>query len=179
MATRTRAKPSAEDPAAHLHLLHAAATQMFDMRRMLRPLIQQAKALAAPMLAAPASEAQIHVLSVLADEEYLPAGELAARCHVTEPTMSRTLTLLEGQNLITRQTDPANRRTVQVRLTPNGREMLAASREALVEGLAQVLSPLTPAQLEDVIAALGHLQGLVDLEAHETKRKSHTDKEFT
>ncbi len=164
---------------AHEPLLRDAAARMFDMRRVLRPLIHRAKAFAAPALATHTSEAQIHILNVLAEETYLPAGKLAARCQVTNPTMSRMLTILESQGLVARTTDPANRRAVQVRLTGAGRRALEASRDALVAGLAQVLSPLTPEQLQDLIAALSHLESLIERDPEATHPEGHSDKERT
>ena len=91
----------------------------------------------------------------------MTAGDLAERCNVADPTMSKILKSLEGNNLIERHTAPDNRRVVWVDLTPEGRamhdEMLVHFRRAI----ATVLRPLTDRQLQDIIVAFRHLEGLV------------------
>lgn len=48
------------------------------------------------------------------------AGDLASALHVTRPTMSKQLILLERAGLIERHTDSADRRVTIIRLSPTG-----------------------------------------------------------
>jgi DNA-binding MarR family transcriptional regulator len=74
--------------------------------------------------------------------------------------MSKILNTLQAQELVTRRTDPANRRSVQVAITPAGQQELQRAVQARLGYLAGALDPLTDAQLHDLITALGHLANL-------------------
>jgi len=104
---------------------------------------------------------QYHALHELAKADRLMAGELAGRCHVSEPTVSKMLKSLEASGLVERQTDPANRRVVWVRLTPAGRTMRDELMAHFEGALAQVLAKLDDAQLTDLLVGLGHLEHVV------------------
>jgi DNA-binding MarR family transcriptional regulator len=104
---------------------------------------------------------QYHALHELAKADRLMAGELAGRCHVSEPTVSKMLKSLEASGLVERQTDPANRRVVWVRLTPAGRAIRDELKAHFEGALAQVLAGLDDAQLADLLVGLGHLEHVV------------------
>lgn len=55
---------------------------------------------------------------------------LAARCRVTEQTMSRTLDRLTRTGYVDRRADEADRRRVTIELTVAGHEVLAQLRQA-------------------------------------------------
>ena len=107
------------------------------------------------------AEAQFHVLYALAHAGSLPVGEIAERCHVAVPTISRMLKHLEENGLIERHVDPANRRFVRVVLTAAGRATEAQFEQRARTALHHVFSPLTAGQLQDLIVAFGHLESLV------------------
>lgn len=104
---------------------------------------------------------QYYALSELAKVDRLMAGELADRCHVSEPTVSKMLKSLEASGFIERQTDPANRRVVWVRLTPAGLAVREKMMSHFEGALARVLDGLDDGQLTDLLAGLGHLEHLV------------------
>ena len=106
-------------------------------------------------------QAQFFVLHVLGEAGPLPVGEIAERCHVAVPTVSRMLNHLEANGLIERHVDPANRRVVRVVLTEAGRAAEAEMTRRFEAALERVLSPLTEAELADLITAFGHLERLV------------------
>lgn len=105
---------------------------------------------------------QYHALGELAKVERLMAGELADRCHVSEPTVSKMLKSLEANGFVQRQTDPANRRVVWVTITPAGRDMRDKFNAHFHAALVRVLDGLDDAQLTDLARALGHLDRLVE-----------------
>jgi DNA-binding MarR family transcriptional regulator len=76
---------------------------------------------------------------------------LAVREGVTQPAMTQLIGRLQESGLVSRDTDPADGRVVQVRLTDEGRAMLARRRAVRAERLAEILARLSP---EDQ-AALG------------------------
>jgi DNA-binding MarR family transcriptional regulator len=145
---------------SHQELLIAAAQQFFRSTQVMRRIMAQARsARGAEELSL--SDAQIHVLKLLAEEGLTAPRDLAARCAVSNPAMSKILNTLEAQDLITRRTDPTNRRSVQVALTPAGQQELGRVVQARIGFLASALDALTDAQLRDLITALGHLSTLV------------------
>lgn len=106
-------------------------------------------------------QAQFFVLHVLAEAGPLPVGEIAERCHVSVPTVSRMLNHLEANGLIERHVDTANRRVVRVTVTEAGRAAEAEMTRRFETALERVLSPLTEGELADLITAFGHLERLV------------------
>ena len=156
-ATPTVEATSAEDHEA----LVSEASQMIQAMSRLMKQVKHALVEGLPPEAAHMGESQYRALNCLFHEGRMTAGDLAERCNVADPTMSKILKSLESNSLIERRTTPDNRRVVWVDLTPEGRamhdEMLVHFRRAI----ATVLRPLTDRQLQDIIVAFRHLEGLV------------------
>jgi len=162
MSTTTETS-SRETPAIENHeaLLQEASLMMQAMSRLMRQ-VKQALGEGLPPDVARMGDGQYRALHMLCHDGRQTAGDLAQRCNVADPTMSKILKSLESSGLIERQTTPDNRRVVWVTLTPQGRamhdEMLVHFRKAI----AVVLRPLTDQQLHDIIRAFHHLESLVD-----------------
>lgn len=103
------------------------------------------------------SEHQARILAVLDPDDPAMVTELADAMGVTASTMSLNLKRLEERGLVTRDRDPADRRVMNVRLSPLG----AAVREGLSE--------LDIGRVDALLRSLGReerrvaLQGLVAL----------------
>jgi DNA-binding MarR family transcriptional regulator len=108
------------------------------------------------------AEAQYLILYLLVTDGALPVGEIADRCHVAVPTISKLLNHLEEQGQIERHIDRTNRRVVHVQLTEAGRAAYARMRTRAKAAIARAIGPLTDAQLADLIVGFGHLSALVD-----------------
>lgn len=106
-------------------------------------------------------QAQFFVLHVLSKVGSLAVGDIAERCHVSGPTVSRMLNQLEANGLIERRIDPANRRVIRVDVTAAGRTAEAEMTRRFQVALENVLRPLTNVELADLITAFGHLERLV------------------
>lgn len=145
----------------HDELLHETVQRMLVMKRVMGLAVRHALTEGLDPEQARMGEGQYHALHVLNEVGQLPAGALAERCHVADPTMSKMLNHLEAAGLIARQTDPQNRRSVQVTLTPAGRDKLTTMTARFEGGLAGVLRPLTARQLQDLLVAFNHLEILV------------------
>ncbi|MCD6285839.1 MAG: MarR family transcriptional regulator [Anaerolineae bacterium] len=78
------------------------------------------------------------VLHALWEQEGLSQSELAARVHVTAPTLSRMIQRMVKAGLLTTQDDPVDQRVSQVYLTDAGR----AIREPVVGTWRQLGSEL-------------------------------------
>src|SRR5690242_14269952 len=108
-ADSTRAASATGGSAAlpHEELLQQAASRMPVLLRVLKLVAKRVTAEYAPKLAK-IGEGQFRALHVLYDEGTLQVGELAARCGVADPTMSKMLKSLEHHGLVERQTDLEN-----------------------------------------------------------------------
>lgn len=101
------------------------------------------------------------VLEHLALAGPLTVGEAAAHLARAQSVISEIVTHLEGQGLLEREEDPADRRRTLIWLTPGGHEALRRDREVLgVDQLARALARLPPGRADDLIAGL---RALVDL----------------
>ena len=97
---------------------------------------------------------------------------LAVQEGVTQPAMTQLIARLQDSGLVRREADPADGRVVQVRLTDQGREMLARRRAVRAERLAGILARISPADQAALGAALPAIDALAcarrddDLLAH-------------
>jgi DNA-binding MarR family transcriptional regulator len=92
---------------------------------------------------------------------------LATREGVTQPAMTQLIARLEDAGLVDRAADPADGRVVQVRITADGRAMLAGRRAVRAERVAGLLDRLSPDELEALAAALPAMDALVNAERGE------------
>ncbi|HEX5416214.1 MAG TPA: MarR family transcriptional regulator [Chloroflexota bacterium] len=173
----TTAKPAGEPRAPvdeREELLHRAVKRSTVLGQVMRRAIQHVRGELAegfPTAGEPGKvgldsrpevgQAQFFVLHVLSHAGPLPVGEIAERCHVAVPTVSRMLNHLEEHGLIERHIDTANRRVVRVVLTAAGRAAEAEMTRRFEAALESVLSPLSDGELADLITAFGHLERLV------------------
>ncbi len=86
---------------------------------------------------------------------------LATREGVTQPAMTQLIARLQDAGLAARATDPADGRVVQVRITAEGKAILARRRAARAGRLAGLLDRLTPEQRDALAAALPAMDALV------------------
>src|SRR5579863_4151570 len=92
---------------------------------------------------------------------------LAAREGVTQPAMTQLIARLEDAGLVDRAADPADGRVVQVRITADGRAMLAARRAVRAERVAGLLDRLGPDEREALAAALPAMDALASAQRAE------------
>lgn len=89
------------------------------------------------------SAPRLSALSVVAFGGPLSLAELAKAEQVRPPTMSRIVDALVATGLVTRETDPGDRRSVRIAVTPAGREMIEIGRDRRVRALVARLETLT------------------------------------
>ena len=88
-------------------------------------------------------------------------GQLAAAEQVRPPTITRLVAGLEADGLVTRETDPADRRVVHVAATARGAKLLREGRARRVASLAQALRGLEPAERRALERAVPILERVV------------------
>ena len=89
-------------------------------------------------------------------------GELAAEEQVQPPSMTRIVGALVAAGLVSREADPTDRRSVRVRITPEGERALQRIRRAKNEFLVRRLGELGREDRQraaELVALLEHLLG--------------------
>ncbi|NYI05978.1 MarR family winged helix-turn-helix transcriptional regulator [Allostreptomyces psammosilenae] len=87
----------------------------------------------------------------------LSPGQLLTQTLVTSGTMTNRIDRLAAKGLVQRLPDPADRRGVLVRLTPDGRDRADAALAVLLDHERSLLAALTPQQrhaLADLLRTL-------------------------
>lgn len=125
--------------------LHSAAIRLLRMARRQ----DDSSGLSAPRLSA---------LSVVVFAGPLSLAELAAEEQVRAPTMTRIVEALVQAGLVTRESDPRDRRMVRIEATEEGRAVLESGRRRRVEAISERLSGLA----EDERRTLDRAAGLIE-----------------
>lgn len=86
-------------------------------------------------------------LSTIERHGPMTAGSLASHEQVEKPTVTRLLAALEARDLVTRTSDPLDRRIAWLKVTPEGRRLLQRTRRRKDEYLAKRLKGLPPGDL--------------------------------
>jgi DNA-binding MarR family transcriptional regulator len=129
--------------------LHSAAIHL--LRRLRR---EDAKTgLSAPRLSA---------LSVVVFGGPLTLGELASAEQVKPPTMTRLVSALEEDGLVTRETDASDGRLTRIRATSKGRTLLMRGRANRVAALTAEVRALPDADRDVVERAVTILEAVID-----------------
>jgi DNA-binding MarR family transcriptional regulator len=87
----------------------------------------------------------------------LSPGQLLAQTMVTSGTMTNRVDRLETRGLVQRLPDPADRRGVQVRLTPGGKDRVDAALADLLHRERDLLSGLSRADQDELSTLLRRL----------------------
>jgi len=99
---------------------------------------------------------------------------LAAKEGVTQPAMTQLIARLQESGLVSRTADPTDGRVVQVRLTDEGRAILARRRAVRAERLAEILARLSPEEQAALAAALPAIDALANAQQAPLPTKEST-----
>jgi DNA-binding MarR family transcriptional regulator len=89
------------------------------------------------------------------------AGELARALQMSQPTLTGILDRLERRGLAARSRNGADRRTVQVAITDEGKRVLRETPSALQEGVRRELAKLDEWERTMMLATLQRLAAIV------------------
>jgi len=98
---------------------------------------------------------QMHAIEIIGHEKSLRMKELAEKLGVTTGTLTVTVDRLEQKGLIERQPHETDRRSYRVVLTPDGKKHFKKHHEFHVKLTEEIVSVLTPEELECFDAVLG------------------------
>jgi DNA-binding MarR family transcriptional regulator len=104
---------------------------------------------------------QWSALVTVEDHQSLRIGDLADREGVSAPTATRLVASLEEAGLLSRTSDPADRRTSYIALTEAGREKLEWSRSVRTASLAERLSAMPDDEVRRILELLPLLESFL------------------
>ena len=104
------------------------------------------------------TRAQLKILLLLQRQGAATVGHLAGELGVTLPSITATVDRLVTQRLVTREEDPADRRRVINRLTPEGSTLLERLYEGRRVRLIAALNQLSPDEIEVLSGALARFE---------------------
>ena len=78
----------------------------------------------------------------------ITVAEAASKLNVSVPAISRVVKNLQSRGIIERRTDPDDRRSVRITVTPAGREVFAANKQRCVKAFDRVLGHFTDDELQ-------------------------------
>jgi DNA-binding MarR family transcriptional regulator len=104
---------------------------------------------------------QYNVMRIIQADGAQPQAEIARRLMVSAPVVTRLASALVEAGLVERGTDPADKRTVRLALTADGRRRVTAMRRDLLAAAAELIEPLPESSRRAVANALDELQVLL------------------
>lgn len=113
-------------------------------------------------LASGVGPAKLSALSVLVfSKRPLSLSELAAAEQVKNPTMSRLVSAMERDGLVTTETMKSDARSIHITPTNRGKTLLIAGKKRRVDSLAKAIEILNASQLKEMENATTLLQEIV------------------
>lgn len=136
----------------------ASETALISLRRILKVVEAQSRSLARDTSLTPS---QLVVLKELAQRGGAQPGELARAAGLKQATISILLDKLQARGLVLRNRGDADRRTVRVHITPEGREILNAAPDLLQAEFGARFAQLPDWEQAYINAALTRLVSLL------------------
>ena len=96
-------------------------------------------------------------LGELSDSGPVRLNDLAERMNVSPPTASRAVDVLHELGLVERVEDPADRRALNIDLTPAGKRMFAAHRRRAKQAFRPAAEALSQQERETLSRLLGRM----------------------
>lgn len=101
------------------------------------------------------------ILRLLEKEGKLHVAEIGEKLQVAKAQMTHLIDRLSALNMVERKTDIADRRTVNITLTRQGRAFLEEHKSRLVCTAMETMSRLTDEELEDLAGTLKKLRDVL------------------
>lgn len=101
---------------------------------------------------------QALVLGFLSDEDRITSSELGKRTELDSATMTGILDRLEAAGLIERQGNPADRRSIKIHLTEQGKALAGEAVRIIAEANREFLAILTEQEQEELRSLIRKLR---------------------
>jgi DNA-binding MarR family transcriptional regulator len=107
---------------------------------------------------------QLFVLRELARQGEVTAGQLARAVHFGQPTVKVILDRLEELGLVTRGRDEQDRRSLRIRLTDPGREVVERAPHLLQESFRGRFRRLDPWEREMIVSVMQRVASMMEVD---------------
>ncbi|MGV8078968.1 MAG: MarR family winged helix-turn-helix transcriptional regulator [Syntrophales bacterium] len=101
---------------------------------------------------------QALVLGFLSDEDRITSSELGKRTELDSATMTGILDRLEAAGLIERQGNPADRRSIKIHLTEQGKALAGEAVRIIADANREFLAILTEQEQEELRSLIRKLR---------------------
>jgi len=101
---------------------------------------------------------QAMVLGFLTEEDQITSRELGKRTELDSATLTGILDRLEAAEFLERKSNPDDRRSIHIHLTPKGKAMGREASRVIVEANAEFLQVLTEDQKRDLHSIISTLR---------------------
>jgi DNA-binding MarR family transcriptional regulator len=101
------------------------------------------------------------ILHVLKEDGTLHVAEIGQRLQIAKAQMTHLIDKLVGLDLVARQMDTTDRRTLNIALTAKGKAMLAEHENCLVNAVREKMSSLTEDELATLSSSLRNLRDML------------------
>ena len=100
------------------------------------------------------------IIRLLEGEGTLHVAEIGERLQIAKAQMTKLIDKLADLNIVERKTDIADRRTINITLTGQGRTVLEEHKNSVMSAIRETISRLTDKELEDLSTSLRTLQDI-------------------
>jgi DNA-binding MarR family transcriptional regulator len=101
------------------------------------------------------------IIRLLERERKLHVAEIGEKLHVAKAQMTHLIDKLADLKMVERKTDVADRRTINITLTGQGRAFLEEHKNRLLGTAMETMSGLTDEELEDLANTLRKLRDIL------------------
>ena len=107
------------------------------------------------------SHQQFEVIVLLDEEGTLQVAEIGNRLQIAKAQMTQVMDKLSELGLIERETNPADRRAINVSLSTRGRTVLEANKERLRNAVKEAMSAISDEDLAELSVSLRKVQNIM------------------
>ncbi len=100
------------------------------------------------------------IMRLLEEEGTLYLAEIGESLQIAKAQMTKLIDKLVDLNIVAKKTDTADRRTINIALTGQGRTVLEEHKSNVISAIRETISRLSDKELEDLSTSLRTLQDI-------------------
>jgi DNA-binding MarR family transcriptional regulator len=146
------------------NILDKAALDLMQIPPLIHRSVRRALAMTAaldPDLDLNVTHQQFEVIVLLDDEETLQVAEIGRKLQIAKAQMTQVMDKLSELGLIERATNPADRRAINVSLSPRGKTVLEANKVRLRNAVKESMAALSDEELGQLSESLRKVQEIM------------------
>ena len=113
------------------------------------------------VLRSPYSLTEVRILYEVGHDDGATARRLKTRLGIDEGYLSRLIDSLERRGLLVRRRSPRDGRVFHLSLSPRGSREIRVLQKAAAAEIAAIISPLSPAEVSEVVSGMARIQELL------------------